>query len=87
MTENHSNIRTGITVNEGYELGNPQYLVECGKESFSSRLHRKHSCRWHISLSLIVVTVIIVLVGFLSPGVSVRRQAAATNDRKYNNLL
>lgn len=85
MADNHSKSQIDVTVNEGYELGNLQYLVRCEKQPLSSRLQRQHSCRrWHIVLFLIVVAVIIVLVGLLSPAVLVRRNAASNgrNTRK-----
>ena len=82
MADNYSNSQKDVTVNEGYELGNPQYLERCEKQPLPSCLQRRHSCsRWHIVLFLIVAVVIIVLVGLLSPAGLMRRETAGSKGR------
>ena len=82
MAYDYSNSQIHVPVNEGYELGNPQYLERCEKQPLPSCLQRRHSCRrWHIVLFLTVATVIIVLVGLLSPAGLVRWKTAASNGK------
>lgn len=83
MSQNRLNVETSFTANQGCKL-EEQHNVRCKENFFSDRFLKRHSFRlWHILLFLLVVAVIIVLLGLLSPGVLGKKKTALTNGRKY----